>query len=89
VAERVRFIRQDLLETDLSSATVVTLYLSPALNASLRPKLLGEVRPGTRIASHEHDMGDGRSDRQIEVQVGGIRRPIYLWLTPAGPSPRE
>ena len=89
VADRVRFIRQDLLETDLSPATVVTLYLSDALNARLRPKLLRELRPGTRIVSHEHDMGDWRPDRQIEVEVRGTQRPIYLWVVPAGPNPRQ
>ena len=82
VADRVRFVHQDLLDADLSPATVVTLYLSQALNARLRPKLLRELRPGTRIVSHEHDMGDWRADRQIEVEVNGARRPIYLWVAP-------
>jgi hypothetical protein len=80
VAERVRFVHQDLFESDLSPATVVTLFLSRDLNARLLPKLRQELRAGTRIVSHQHDMGDWRPDRQIEVEVNGTRLPIYLWV---------
>jgi hypothetical protein len=80
VADRVRFVHQDLFDADLSPATVVTLYLSDALNARLRPKLLRELRPGTRVVSHEHAMGDWRPARQIHVEVHGARRPVFLWL---------
>lgn len=60
VAERTRFTRQDLFATDLSPATVITLYLSKEMNLHLRPKLVRELRPGTRIVSHRHDLGDWR-----------------------------
>lgn len=86
VAERVRFVHQDLFDADLTPATVVTLFLSRDLNLRLRPKLQRELRPGTRIVSHQHDMGDWRPDRQVEVEASGGRLPIYLWLVP--PRPR-
>ena len=57
VGERVRFVNADLFESDLSDATVITLYLLPELNLKLLPKLLKEVKPGTRIVSHAFDMG--------------------------------
>ena len=59
VADRVRFLNQDLLATDIRDATVVMLFLSPELNLKARPKLLRELRPGTRVVSHWHDMGTG------------------------------
>jgi len=58
VTERVTFVEQDLFKTDVSPATVVTLYLLPDLNERLRPKLLSELRPGSRIVSHDFGMGD-------------------------------
>ena len=75
VADRVRFLNQDLFESDLSEATVVTLYLLPRLNLKLRPKLLAELKPGTRVVSHGFDMGDWKPDRT--VLVGATE--IYLW----------
>ena len=83
VAERVRFVHQDLFQTDLSPATVVTLYLSHELNARLRPKLLRELRPGTRIVSHEHPMGDWRPEQQVRIGVAGGETTLYLWTIPA------
>src|SRR6267142_529353 len=62
VADRVTFRAGDLFQTDLTEATVVTLYLSTELNLRLRPKLLRELRPGARIVSHDFDMGDWRSE---------------------------
>lgn len=82
VGERVRFIHQDLFETELGPATVVTLYLSRELNARLRPKLLRELRPGTRVVSHEHDMGDWRPAQQARIEVDGSERTLYLWVIP-------
>ena len=82
VAERVRFVQQDLFQTDLSPATVVTLFLSQEFNLRLRPKLLRELRPGTRIVSHRHDMGDWRPERQIRIAVPGDEHPVYLWVVP-------
>jgi ribosomal protein L11 methylase PrmA len=75
VADRVRFLNQDLFDSDLGEATVVTLYLLPRLNLKLRPKLLAELKPGTRIVSHGFDMGDWKPDRI--AQVGSTT--IYLW----------
>jgi ribosomal protein L11 methylase PrmA len=75
VADRVRFLNQDLFESDLGEATVVTLYLLPRLNLKLRPKLLAELKPGTRVVSHGFDMGDWKPDRV--AQIGPTT--IYLW----------
>ena len=75
VSDRVEFRHQDLFETDLKEATVVTLFLSREVNRRLRPKLLAELRPGARVVSHWHDMGDWQPDRTI--QIAG--RPLYLW----------
>jgi SAM-dependent methyltransferase len=78
VAERVRFVNEDLFQIDFSDATVVTLYLLPRLNLQLRPRLINELRPGTRIVSHGFDMGDWKPDRV--VQVGNST--VYLWIVP-------
>lgn len=78
VANRVRFIQQDLFDADFSEATVVTLYLLPRLNLKLRPKLLADLRPGTRIVSHGFDMGDWKPERVVEVG----NNTIYLWVVP-------
>lgn len=79
VTDLVTFRNADLFETDLSEASVVTLYLLPALNLKLRPKLLKELKPGSRIVSHAFDMGDWKPD-ETRV-VGG--RTVYLWTVPA------
>jgi ribosomal protein L11 methylase PrmA len=78
VTARVRFLNQDLFESDISEATVVTLYLLPRLNLKLRPKLLAELKPGTRVLSHGFDMGDWKPDRT--ARVGSTT--IYLWTIP-------
>jgi hypothetical protein len=78
VGDRVEFRQQDLFETDFSNATVVTLYLLPEVNLKLRPKLLAELKPGTRIVSHQFDMGDWKPERVVEV--GG--RTVYYWVVP-------
>jgi len=76
VADRVRFMTQDLFETDISQATVVTLFLLPRVNQELIPKLKRELRPGTRIVSHQFDMGEQwPPDRSQDVN--GLM--IYLW----------
>jgi hypothetical protein len=79
VTRLVKFKNQDLFETDLREATVVTLYLLPELNRKLMPKLLAELKPGTRIVSHQFDMGTWKPDR--EATVAG--RKIYMWTVPA------
>lgn len=77
VADRVRFLAQDLFTMDLSGASVVALYLSPNLNEKLRPSLLA-LAPGTRIVSHSSGMGDWRPDRRT-----AIRKDVLLWVVPA------
>ena len=81
VADRVTFRAGDLFQTDLREATVVTLYLSRDLNLRLRPKLLRELRPGSRIVSHDYDMGDWVPSRRL-FDVGERSSHLYLWVVP-------
>jgi SAM-dependent methyltransferase len=83
VTDRVSFAVKDIFETDVTSATVVALYLSPELNLRLRPKLLRELRPGSRIVSHEFDMGDWRPERSFEVRDVARPHKVFLWTVPA------
>jgi len=76
VTDRVRFLTQDLFEADISQATVVTLFLLPRINQDLIPKLKRELRPGTRIVSHQFDMGEQWPPEQSQ-DVNGLM--IYLW----------
>jgi SAM-dependent methyltransferase len=79
VADRVRFVTQDLFTTNLRPATVVTLYLLQSLNERLRPKLVRELRPGARIVSHVFNMGpEWPPARTVTVE----RSRIFLWLLP-------
>ncbi|MGH7312238.1 MAG: SAM-dependent methyltransferase [Candidatus Rokuibacteriota bacterium] len=80
VDKRVRFIQGDLFEANLREATVVTLYLLQSLNVKLRPKLFAELRPGTRIVSHDFDMGDWKPDQVVKLQVNGRDHMVYYWL---------
>ena len=82
VAARIEFLNRDLFETDISRADVVMLFLWPGVNMKLRPKLLKELKPGTRIVSHYHDMGDWKPERIEHVTVEGRRHPVYLWTVP-------
>ncbi len=82
VGDRVTFREQDLFQTDLADATVVTLYLSPALNLRLRPKLLRELRAGARIVSHDFDMGDWPPARALRIDVRERASQVYLWVVP-------
>jgi precorrin-6B methylase 2 len=82
VSDRIQFLNQDLLATDISSATVVMLFLSGQLNLKVRPKLLRELKSGTRIVSHWHDMGDWAPQQTERVTSGGRERPVYLWTIP-------
>jgi SAM-dependent methyltransferase len=75
VADKVKFLNQDLFETDLSQATVITLYLLPSLNQKLMPKLK-QLKPGTRIVSHSFDMGTAWPPEKTEDVRG---RVIYYW----------
>jgi SAM-dependent methyltransferase len=78
---QVSFETKDLFESDFHDATVVTMYLLPDVNMRLRPRLLSELRPGTRVVSHSFAMGDWRPDREIVVDGA----PVYLWTIP-GPA---
>jgi ribosomal protein L11 methylase PrmA len=78
VGERVRVMNADLFATDLSEATVVTLYLLPSLNVKLMPKLMKELKPGTRIVSHAFDMGDWKPEKELDVNG----RKVYYWTIP-------
>ena len=89
MADKVSFVRQDLFESDLSPASVVTMYLLPAVNLKLRPRLLSTLRPGTRIVSHDFDMGDWAPDATTELHsdqkfgAGGGVSQVFPWIAPA------
>jgi SAM-dependent methyltransferase len=89
VTDRVTFVQQDLFTTDVSVATVVALYLSPELNLRLRPKLLRELRPGSRVVSHQFDMGDWLPEGTLQVAVAGTSRRVFLWRIPESSAPRR
>jgi SAM-dependent methyltransferase len=76
--DKVRFIEGDLFAADISEATVVTLYLLTRLNLKLRPKLMKELKPGTRIVSHAFDMGDWTPEKTESIGSSSI----YLWRIP-------
>lgn len=78
VQDKVKIVQGDLFTTPISDASVVTLYLLRSVNMKLRPRLLKELRPGTRIVSHTFDMGEWKPDK--ETQVNGSR--LYLWTVP-------
>jgi tRNA A58 N-methylase Trm61 len=82
VTDSVRFINADMFRTDISEATIVTLYLSRKLNLLLRPKLLRELRPGTRIISHDFDMGDWKPEQKVRVPWYKGYRTVYVWTVP-------
>ncbi len=80
VLGKVKILQADLFTTDISEATVVTLYLLPTLNVKLMPKLMKELKPGTRIVSHAFDMGDSWPPEHT-ADVDG--RKVYYWTIPA------
>jgi hypothetical protein len=89
VANKVAFEVKDLFETDLSKATVVAFYLLPNVAMELRPKLLKELKPGTRIVAHDYDLGDWPPDEWTSIRVPdkpvapvGISQ-VFLWVVPA------
>jgi hypothetical protein len=84
VSDRITLSEEDLFELDLRDATVVTLYLSPAINRGLRPKLFRELMPGARVVSHNFDMGEWRPDSTIRVEwPSGTTSAVHLWTLPA------
>jgi len=80
---KTRIIQGDVFESDFRDATVVTLYLLPALNLKLLPKLLKDLKPGTRIVSHAFSMGNWKPEQTLDV--GG--RAVYYWTIPAPGTP--
>jgi SAM-dependent methyltransferase len=81
VGDRVRVIEGDLFDADISAATVVTLYLSPSVNNRLETKLRRELRPGTRIVSHQFGIGAWSPDRVVRAEDDGTE--LLLWTVPA------
>lgn len=83
VSDRVEFRQADLFQTDFSDATVVTLYLLPEVNLQLRPLLLRQLKPGTRIISHSFDMGDWEPEEVVTVRGPQKLHILYKWTVPA------
>ena len=86
VADRIRLVQGDLFEVPIGDATVVTLYLLRPVNLRLRPRLLRELRPGTRVVSNAFDMGDWEPERRV-VLGEPYRTTLYLWTIPGAPGP--
>ena len=82
VTDKVKFLNQDLFTTDISEATVVTLYLLPSLNVKLIPKLNKELKPGTRIVSHAFDMSADGTERKPRETLNVNGRTVYFWTIP-------
>jgi SAM-dependent methyltransferase len=82
VADRIRFANEDFFETPIGDATKVVLLLSRELNLRLRPKLLRELRPGTRVVSLKHDMDDWKPEQTAYLRSGSQESPVYLWTVP-------
>jgi precorrin-6B methylase 2 len=85
VTGSVEFRQKDLFEADLHDASVVTLYLLPSVNLRLRPKLWAELKPGSRVVSHDFDMGDWKPDKTVELDG----HKVYFWVVPAGAASRK
>ncbi|MBE0569409.1 MAG: class I SAM-dependent methyltransferase [Deltaproteobacteria bacterium] len=89
VADKAKFLKQDIFTSDIRKATVVTMYLLPEINLDLRPRILFELRPGTRVVSHDWNMGDwDPDDRRVIPTPGKTVYPlgqstVYLWIVPA------
>ena len=89
VTDRVRFEQQDIFTAKFADATVITMYLLPDVNMRLRPKLLSELKPGTRIVSHNYDLGDWQPVQRKEMDVSGVNHTLFLWIVPqraSGPT---
>lgn len=79
VTDKVEFRQQDLFKTKIADATVLTMYLLPSVNMQLRPRILSELKPGTRVVSHAFDMEDWKPDEEALVDGSNV----YLWIVPA------
>jgi SAM-dependent methyltransferase len=88
VENLVRFEENDLFEANFKEATVVTLFLLPNINLKLRPKLLQDLKPGTRVVSNTFDMGDWKPEKEITLEKNGeysyLSHRLYLWTVPPG-----
>ena len=82
VTGRTKFILGDIFQADFREATVVTMYLLPEVNMRLRPKLLSDLRPGTRIVSHNYDLGDWKPRRTIKITLPDGDHWVYFWVVP-------
>jgi SAM-dependent methyltransferase len=83
VGDRVEIVQGDLFETQIRDATAVMLYLWPHVNLRLRPKLLAELRPGTRVVSHSHDMGDWKPEKTITLKLPDGEHTVFYWVVPS------
>lgn len=89
VSDRVEFLQQDIFASDFRNATVLTMYLLPEVNLDLRPQILFELRPGTRVVSHDWGMGDWEPDDRRVIPTSGkevwplTESRVYLWIVPA------
>jgi len=90
IADRAKFLRQDVREADLSRATVLTLYLLPGMMANLRTKLLAELKPGARVVSHDFLFDQWKPDRTLTIDtqekydiLGAWTSEVHLWIVPA------
>ncbi|MBM4440347.1 MAG: class I SAM-dependent methyltransferase [Candidatus Rokubacteria bacterium] len=81
VTHLVKFIQGDIFEQDFSEATVVTMYLLPDVNMKLRPKVLA-MKPGTRVVSHNYDMGDWKPQQTLNIPISDTPHQIYFWVVP-------
>lgn len=82
VTDKVKFVHGDIFAADIKDATVVTLYLLPDVNLRLRPKLLSDLKPGTRVVSHNYDMGDWVPEKSKRMEVHGSDHFVYFWTIP-------
>jgi hypothetical protein len=89
VSDKVKFLRQDIFAADFRQATVLTMYLLREVNLALRPRILFDLRPGTRVVSHDWDMADWEPDRRVVIETPGKtvwptqESTVYLWVVPA------
>ncbi len=89
VSDRARFYARDLFDTDIREASVLTMYLLPEVNLQLRPRILAQLKPGTRVVSHDWDMDEWKPDATAVLE--GLAKPVmpiqastvYLWIVPA------
>jgi len=86
VMEKVKFVLGDLFQADFHEATVIPMYLLPSVNLKLRPKILRELRPGSRVVSHDFSMGDWQPDDHTTLEVDGMSHDVYGWVVPANVS---